>query len=250
MNTNCTSRRRKGEADFEFMVVLLALLGAVVGGVYGFDIGSRRGVLAGFAAGVLGAVVGLLGTLLAAFLLAFLLSPLDALLERFARWWRPYPPACENGACAGRDAYQRCEIPEEVVKRVRGLCRSGYRCKCGNVYATGHDYGMQRRFLRVLPDGKIRPYLRFRIFGRWRADDGRGIIELPPDYVEPVPREIPGWVVPCLSTAIFGGVAFCVVYLSPSAKPHPIDPWFVLAVAALGFVTGCVVWWRTPKEQP
>ena len=50
-------------------------------------------------------------------------------------------------------------------------------------------------------------------------------------------------------TAICGGIAWGVVYLSPSRKPQPIVPWFVLAVAVLGLVIGCVVWWRTPKEQ-
>jgi hypothetical protein len=243
-------RRSKGGADFELMVVVLALLGGVAGFFYGLDFGWHYGVFVGLAGGVLGAVVGLLGTLLAMFLLVLVLSPLDTLAERFARWWRPYPPVCENGTCIGRDAYRRCEIPEEAVNRVRGLCRSGYRCKCGNVYATGYDYGMQRRFLRVLADGKLRPYLRFRIFGRWRADDGRGIIEITPDYVEPPPREIPGWTIPLLSTAICAGIAWCVVYLPRGRKPHPIDPWFVLGVAALGLVMGCVVWWRGPPKQP
>ncbi len=231
------------------MVLLLAFFGAVVGFFYGQDFGSRYGVFVGLAGGVLGAVVGLLGTLLAAFLLLLVLWPLDTLVERLARWWRPYPPVCENGTCAAREAYTDCEIPQEVVKRVRGLCRTGYRCKCGNVYATGYDYGMQRRFLRVLPDGRIQPYVRFRVFGRWRADDGRGIVEITPDYVEPVPLDIPGWAIPLLSTAICGGIALCVIYLPRGHKPHPIAPWFVLAVAVVGLVVGCVVWWIGPKEQ-
>ena len=129
MKTNCQHRRRRGKggAYFEFMVAFLALCGAMVGFSYGLDFGWHYGVLAGLAGGVLGAGVGLLGTFLAMFLLVLVLSPLDTLAGRFARWWRPFPPPCENGTCIGRDAYRRCEIPEEVVNRVRGLCRSGYR---------------------------------------------------------------------------------------------------------------------------
>lgn len=249
MENNGQPRQRRGQSNIDFIAFFLAVFGLLVGILLGADYGSRFGVLGGLLGALVGAVVGFLGTLLATFLLTFALLPLDCLLDRFSRWWCPYVPACENGTCVEGEGYSACEIPEEVVKRVKGLCRTGYRCKCGHVYATGYDYGMQRRFIRVLPDGTIRPYLRHRIFGRWRPDEGQGIVELPPDYVEPAPLKIPGWTVPCLCMLLCGGIAFYVVYLRSGNERHPVAPWFVLGATLLGFASGCIAWWIGPPKK-
>jgi hypothetical protein len=58
---------------------------------------------------------------------------------------------------------------------------------------------------------------------------------------------IPGWVIPCLSTVIFGGTAFIIVWRD-SGFSDPIGPWFVIACATLGLVLGCVVWWIGPSR--
>jgi len=53
--------------------------------------------------------------------------------------------------------------------------------------------------------------------------------------------QIPGWVIPCLMTAVFGGAAFIAIW-SKSGFKHPIDLLFVAMVAPLGFVVGCFIW--------
>jgi hypothetical protein len=229
------------------MVVVTALLGALVGCSLGADLASDLGTFGKLIGGLIGAVAGFLGTIVSCVLMVAALSPLDWLVERIGRWWCPFPPICESGTCMKETHYTDCEIAEEVVARVRGLCRRGHCCRCGNVYATGYDYGMQRRFIRVLPDGAISPYLRHRVFGRWRVDDGRGIVEIVPGMeVDRPPREVPGWTIPCFTTVLAGGIAFYVVYLNGDVEPDPAAPWFVLAATAVGLIGGLVRLWIGP----
>lgn len=63
------------------------------------------------------------------------------------------------------------------------------------------------------------------------------------------PLEIPGWTIPCIVTALTGGIAFYVVYLSGEVEPHMIGPWFVLAAAAVGLVSGLVGWWIVARQD-
>src|SRR4051812_27709790 len=185
-------RRRaiRGQTAGELFFLLLITLSAIWGFSLGARLGSTYGILGKTISAVVGLIAGVVATVLAGFLAALAEEPLD----RFWRRWRPYPPVCENGTCAGRHDYETTKVPEETVAAVKGLSWLGYRCKCGNIYAGGYGYGMQNRWVRILPDGQIRPYLTHRVLGRWQIDDGSGMAE---EWVEAqswIDRlAIPGW---------------------------------------------------------
>jgi len=160
---------------------MLVLIGAIVGLFYGIVIGAKYGVAAKIAGAIVGMMLGGLSVVLAGFIVALILEPFD----RLWRWWRPYPPVCENGTCVGYESFESVKLEEHVVEKTAGLSWLGWRCNCGNFYGGGYEFPFHNRWVRVLPNGKIRPYLIHRFLGRWYPDDGLGIpnelIDLTPD---------------------------------------------------------------------
>lgn len=241
-----TRSPRAGQVNlFDLLMLVLLVLSALTGLYWGIELGSAYGFLGRPIGGVLGAAAGVIGAVLVTLTIFVASEPFD----RFWRWWRPYPPACENGTCAGQDDYSRCEIPEDVVRRVRSLARFGKRCRCGNIYGGGCDYPLLNRWVRVLPEGTVRPYLRHRPFGRWIRDE-TNVVAKASEPKRPRPSiKIPRWVVPVALAVISGGMAAKVAYIGPHATADPIRPWFVLACAALGLGLGCVaLFWKTTAD--
>jgi hypothetical protein len=231
--------------ELEFL--LFAFLCAVIGCSLGIKFGSSYGIQGKVIGGIVGSMAGV-----AAVALATLIAVL--VYDHIWRRWRPYPPVCENGTCMGLPNYKTTKIPEDVLATVKGLSSLGWRCTCGNVYAGGYAQGLQNRWVRVLPDAKIRPYLKHRMLGRWKPDDalpiGPGRIERAVQWLDRhtdpyFQAKIPGWVIPGLMAVITGGLAFVVVW-SESGLTNPNGPWFVIVVAFLGFVLGCIAWWLGP----
>ena len=61
--------------------------------------------------------------------------------------------------------------------------------------------------------------------------------------------QVPGWALPCLCSTVFAAVALLAVYRA-SGLANPLAPWFILCIAALGFVWGCVAGWMGPPTTP
>ena len=231
---------------FDLLFALLVFLAAWGGFLIGLGLGSDYGILGRAIGGVLGLIVG--GA--ASVLLGLFAAVLRELTERIWRWWRPYPPPCENGTCAHRSHFRSTEIPDDVVHSFAGLAKYGQRCRCGNLYVGGIEHGLQNRWVRVLPDGTIGAYLIHRPFGRWQPDNstefGPGGIERVLDrFGRILERQVPRWVFPPLMTIIFGGMASHAVY-SQSDFGHRFALWFIGALATTGFVGGCVMLWIGP----
>jgi hypothetical protein len=200
--------------------------------------GHLLGALVGFVAGVLGAVlVGLLA--------ALTYTP----IEWFRDWWRPYPPVCANGCCRGLGDYQIASVPDEVCAAKKGMSRVGWRCQCGNLYAGGYAHGFLNRFVRILPDGSIRLYLKHRILGRWVPDDGVGIegsrLEKALDRLDKV--QIPAWLIPFLSCLLLASVAAAGVGMPGLATP--IGVCLVLVSATMGLLAGSIAWWIEARSK-
>lgn len=71
----------------------------------------------------------------------------------------PVRTPCRKGACQALD-YELLRIPNEEPH---------FRCKCGDEYFNSLPDG---RFLEVLPDGSLRPYMKRKRFGGWEPDSG------------------------------------------------------------------------------
>ena len=103
---------------------------------------------------------------IAGFAFGFLILPLAfAFLGRvmdLAFEGRPRFPTCRNGKCRSDD-YKVVSLKGR--NRWIGT-RYGLFCKCGTKYEK-----KGRRFLEVLPDGSRRPFMIWRSFRGWFADD-------------------------------------------------------------------------------
>jgi len=249
MKTHNHISRTKGVTNLELLVFVLIAVCAWAGVVHGIKIGASYGTPGKWIGGIAGLITGVVAAGVYVFVAALINEPFD----RFWRWWRPYPPMCENGKCEGLRANETCKIPEDIIQKIKGISWLGWRCKCGNLCAGGFGYGMRNRWVRVLANGEIRPYLKHRSFGRWIPDDGVGIgvpgknekIEKALDNLDRV--KLPGWVMACLLTVIFGSVAAITVW-NNSGFSNPIGPWFVVACSAMGLVFGSVAWWLGPSK--
>lgn len=166
-----THRRRKGVTLVELLLLMLILIGAAVGLALGITIGRTHGIAGMVIGAILGIICGVAAVLAISIVALVILEP----FRRFWRWWRPYPPVCENGTCLGHDGFETYILPEDVVLRLNGLSWLGWKCRCGSIYAGGYDLPFRNRWVRVLPNGKIRPYLVHHFLGRWQSDDGSGL---------------------------------------------------------------------------
>jgi len=156
---------RKAATLTEMLAMLLVLFCALSGVLVASRLAAGHGVLLAVACGALGFLAGAVAGIIALFIIVVAVwVPRDV----FWQWWRPYPPPCENGTCRRRD-YRIVSVPE-ADRKIEGLSPIRWICKCGHVYASGTSRGLEGRWVRVLPEGKIRPYLKHRFAGRWRPD--------------------------------------------------------------------------------
>ena len=235
-----SSRRRSSVRGAVTLRALLFLLLTLLAALVGSRFGSQYGTLGAVSGMLVGAVVGCLAGLLAAFVLE--------LFDGFWSWWRPYPPVCENGTCVGPSSYESVMLPKEHVAAVAGLSPFGDRCKCGNLYTGGYAGGFRNRWVRILPDGTIRPYLKHVVFGRWRRDEATTIETIGPGPLERACNrldrvDIPGWLVPILSMSIFGAIAFIAAWRKLLVA-DPVALWMAGLISLWGFVFGCIAWYR------
>jgi hypothetical protein len=106
--------------------------------------------------GILGWVVGMpLGFGIGILILKAVSGVLDYSWYR----WRPLRPPCRKGSCMAQD-YKLVEVS------TGGLT---YQCKCGDKY---RKLAAPERFVEVLSDGSLRPYMKRRGIGRWEHDSG------------------------------------------------------------------------------
>jgi len=69
----------------------------------------------------------------------------------------PIRPMCRNGKCGAND-YKFLKITKDG---------SVFQCRCGDKYFR---LRAAARFLEVLPDGSLRPYMKRKPFGKWQPD--------------------------------------------------------------------------------
>lgn len=227
---------RSGEVGLTELLMMVLFGSAVIAGVF---TGVRLASSYGFAAQFVGALVGPIIAIVVAFVALLLLCTiiLDP-FDRLSRWWRPYPPTCENAVCTHSSGYALYDLPDDLVQRWKGLSRSGYQCRCGFVYAGGYESPLRSRWVRVMPDGTLRPYLRHRPFGRWQPDDHHATVAVPPVPTRPE-IQLPRWTAPVFLFAICGGMAFVVTFRDLDTNPLAYP--FIICCAILGLTIGTVV---------
>lgn len=126
-----------------FLVILLC------GGIGAAAFGRQWGWLFGIPGFILGLVAG------------FLFFKLLGLLSRAWGVWKPLRPPCERGRCRSGD-YEFVRVEE------RGAV---FKCRCGDEYLNPDWLPLTtRRFMRLLPDGSVRPYMKARPLCRWRKE--------------------------------------------------------------------------------
>lgn len=187
-----------------------ALLGAIWGGKIGAEYGPL-GILPGVVAGTMAWIVcGIVLYVVFALLVTLICWP----FSKFWRWWRPYPPVCENGTCKGFQSYEYYHIPDEMRADKQWIACLGLRCECGNIYVGGIGYGVLNRWFRLLPDGTIRPYLKHRVLGRWQPDVQAEVI--PPK--EPTEKEFIKVMIKAIAVpgliSLFAGYSFSLDILT------------------------------------
>lgn len=142
----------------ELSIIVLVIVGGILGGMYGSGFGpwvQIAGIAGGFILGFLCSVV-LWGTVFG----------IVSIQDR----WRPDRPKCKSGRCYSDHYDSLSWSPDKLTKRERQLADDFggliYRCRCGTTYLAS-----QRRFLEVLPDGSVKPYMFHKPFSRqWQPD--------------------------------------------------------------------------------
>jgi hypothetical protein len=104
--------------------------------------------------------------------LAYFLLTMLLIFSTFALGllYRPHFPRCRSGRCKDTD-YRYLYLDSAAAGRDAELQESTggqlAQCKCGTTYLISRG---ERRMWEVLADGSLRPYLRYRPFGRWQPD--------------------------------------------------------------------------------
>jgi hypothetical protein len=143
--------------ELSFLVFVLS--GLVSGVVNGLQYGIKGALIGGIA----GAGVGFLcHTALWGLLLVFIK------LQEHAS---PSYPVCRNGCCHSDD-YQHLGFTGELTTLDEHLQRKAEGivvcCQCGVKYLFSKK---RRKFLEILPDGSLCPYMYYKPFRKWKLDD-------------------------------------------------------------------------------
>jgi hypothetical protein len=145
---------------FELIATITILAGLVIGFVHAFG--------GGISTALVGALRGA-GYAFGAYTM-WLLS-ICALLA-LALGYRPSFPRCKTGKCtARRYRYLSLDSAKDSARAALPEGASGMlaRCECGTLYLRSTS---ERRVWEVTDDGRLVPHMRYRPFGRWRADSG------------------------------------------------------------------------------
>lgn len=114
-------------------------------------LGKFLGTYLGILGWIFGFIIGILSGITTSFF-----------LNRFVDiWykWCPLRPKCKNGNCSSDD-YQIIESRKDGAV---------FLCQCGTKYFQ--NWPKRDRFMEVLDDGSIVPYMKRRgIFGRWEKE--------------------------------------------------------------------------------
>jgi len=151
------------------LIELLVFIWILIFAMNGFSKGMRFASQYGPWGAILGAVGGFLaGAIVAIALMILFIYTID-LIKKFSAWWRPNPPACDNGCCHSND-YESTETPLTVRKHVKGILYNAYRCNCGNLYTKLGYLSLKTQWVRILPDNTVQAYLKHYPFSRWKPD--------------------------------------------------------------------------------
>jgi hypothetical protein len=118
-----------------------------------FSFGIGGGFFGWHYFGILGAIIGFPLGLVAFLLIIYTFGNIINVWDK----WNPRFPPCQKGKCQASDDYK-------TVGYVKGW--PVYECKCGDFY-----YYYPWRFLEIIPDGKLRSYLRNSHVKSWHIDD-------------------------------------------------------------------------------
>jgi hypothetical protein len=150
--------------DLMFLVLLVTLV--PVAAFRGMALGMHHGAFGGVVGFGLGALAGV-ASWLAVIIMTEAISGIES---SFWKRFRPYPPTCESGTCQGHGGYDACETPRNVREECGGISPVCWRCRCGYLYVGGSPGPRSGRWMRIGKDGKLHPYLKHRILGRWEPD--------------------------------------------------------------------------------
>jgi hypothetical protein len=138
---------------FELLAFISWVGCGVAAAMFGHHLFGWAGAIGGFVLGAAGALFALLWIFKAG-------SYLEDMLYR----GRPRRPICKNGICQFGD-YKGTWDHAAPNRRHRFQ----FRCQCGIRYEH-----MGRRFMEVLPDESLKPYMVWKPFCGWFPDDEEG----------------------------------------------------------------------------
>jgi len=148
-------RKQRGEVGLHDCLIMMVVL---FGGML---IASYGGRLFGWAGFLLGIPVGLVVAFAVFYAVALVAASLEALL------WEGMPmlPPCENSKCKSG---LLTDFGDYEPAEYGGNWGGYFRCRCGKLYFRERKKG---RVAKVLADGTRKPYMVWKPFRGWGADE-------------------------------------------------------------------------------
>ena len=129
----------------EFIIIFFTIIGAAGGAIWGM----RHGIIWGISGFFLGGVIGY----------AISAIPLMVFVA-LGRWFGP--PNCRTDSTHKGHLLRRARFTKEGTL---------WNCDCGLRYLeTRWKFTRSARFLEILPDGFLRPYMKRKPCGKWQPD--------------------------------------------------------------------------------
>jgi hypothetical protein len=139
----------------ELLVFLTWVCSGIAGAMWGNYLLGWPAAVAGF---IMGAAIDLC--------LMFLLQKIGTYFEDMLYRGRPRRPVCKAGICQLGD-YHAAWTEDTIGPRRYSF---QFTCKCGTRYQH-----VGRRFMEVLSDGSLQPYMAWKPFKGWFPDNGEPI---------------------------------------------------------------------------